>query len=323
MKSKTVFRGPLRKKIDEFISFRRALGFTMRNTEYVYAEFDNYLAKNQPGMTIVTRQMLIDYLSTTTHLHSTSRGYRVTLIRGLCRYLYQQDPRHYVPEPKLIIYGKRKLVPHIYSKRQINSIINKLQKGPKKKISTMTHSTAVALLSVTGLRVGEVCRLSIADVDFKNQLLYIQRSKFFKSRIVPISRSTVAALILYKQTRVGYYRTTDATAPFFVGAFGGRLHEVAVGRKFRHAVRDLKIYTNQGTRPRLHDLRHTFATRSLEQVYQSGRDPEASLPALATYLGHVNLDYTQTYLHPSIELLRSAGERFSNYSNTARNGIKV
>lgn len=322
MISKMLFRGPLRKQIVEFIAFRKSLGFTMRNTAYVYSEFDRYLKKHYPTMTVVRRQMVIGYLSTTAHLHSTSRSYRVTLIRGLCRYLYQQDSRNYVPEPKLLPYGKRKLTPHIFSDSEINRIIEKLKRGPKRKISTLTNSTVIALLSVTGLRIGEICRLNIEDVDFKNSLLRIQRSKFYKSRIVPISRSTVDALILYKQTRVGYYRTTDPTAPFFVEALGKRLHENGVGRKFRKALRDLKICTNQGTTPRLHDLRHTFATRSLENVYQSSNDPQASLPALATYLGHVNLDYTQTYLHPSVELLRSAGERFKSHARI-QNGAEI
>lgn len=313
---KTIFTGPLRKKIKEYMEFRKSLGFSMRNTAYVYAEFDNYLAKQYSAVKVISREMMIKYLSTTTHLHSTSRGYRVTLLRGFCRYLYQKDPRNYIPEPKLLPYGKRRLKPYVFTDIEINEILKMLRKLPKRGVCSESTVTVIGLLAVTGLRVGEACRLNLEDVDFKKKNLFIRRSKFYKSRIVPISRSTVDALIRYKLKRLGYYRTTDPLAPFFVGMTGARPHENGISKKFRQIIRTLKIKTSLSARPRLHDLRHSFATHSLERVYHSGKDPEAHLPALATYLGHVNLDYTQTYLHPSIELLRTAGEKFNHYSQS-------
>ncbi len=317
------FRGPFHLKISEYIDFRKSLGFSMLNAGYVFNEFDDYLAKHYVKATIITRSMVVEYLGTTKHLHSTSRNYRVTLLRGFCRYLYQQDSRHYVPEKRLLPSGHRKLIPYIFSDDDINRIIKKIQCGPKRKIISLTNSTVVTLLAVTGLRVGEACRLNVSDVDLKNGILHIQRSKFYKSRIVPISKTTVSALIYYKQTRMGYFRTTDAMAPFFVGMTGHRVIKEGVGRAFRRSVRALKISGGQGSLPRVHDLRHTFATRSLEKISHGGGDPQAHLPALATYLGHVNLDYTQTYLHPSTELLRTAGNRFNNYSKLTQTGNQI
>lgn len=314
---RTYLEGPLHKMIYEYISFRKSLGFTMRNTEYVYKEFDDFLAKNHPQFKTITRSMVVDYLASIKNIHLRARNYRVTLLRGFCRYLFQQDNRHYVPEKGIIPNGKRKVVPYIFTDDDILRILKKIKSRPKKKIVNLSTETVISLLFVAGLRVGEACRLNISDVDLKRGILHIRRSKFFKSRIVPISKSTAQALVYYKQTRVGYFRTTDPLAPFFVGMTGNRIVRENIGRIFRQAVRDLKIVTDQGTVPRVHDLRHTFATRSLEKVTQNGGDPEAHLPTLATFLGHVNLDYTQTYLHPSIEILRTAGDRFNKYSMTA------
>ena len=312
--SKTVFTGPLRKKINEYMEFKKSLGFTMRNTAYVYAEFDRYLAGDHSRVNVITREMVIKYLSTTIRLHSTSRAYRVTLLRGFCRYLYQKDPRNYIPEPKLLPAGKHRVKPHIYSPTEIARIIKTLQQMQCRKMLTATNVTGVALLATTGIRIGELCRLNLEDVDLKDGVLSIKRSKFFKSRMVPISRSTAKALLRYKLKRLGHFRTTDPKAPFFVGMTGNRVIENGVSGTFRGVLRTLGIKTQMGTRPRLHDLRHTFATRCLERVYRSGKDPEAHLPMLATYMGHVNLDYTQTYLHPSLKLLRVAGNRFHAYS---------
>lgn len=314
MKRRTYLKGPLHSKIYEYISFRKSVGFTMRNTEYVFKEFDDFLAKNYPKTKIITRSVIIDYLTSIKQVHLRARNYRVTMLRGFCRYLFQQDNRHYVPEKRILPNGKRKVVPYIFSDDNISSILKKINSRPKRKIVYFSTETVIALLSVAGLRVSEACRLNMSDVDLKRGILHIRRSKFFKSRIVPISESTAKALLYYKQTRVGYFRTTDPMAPFFVGMTGNRIVRENIGRIFRQAVRDLNITTDQGTVPRVHDLRHTFATRSLEKVSLSGGDPEAHLPILATYLGHVNLDYTQTYLHPSTELLRAAGDRFNNYS---------
>ena len=97
----------MRREIREFMSFRKSLGFATRNTAYVYAEFDRYLAKHHRGVRVITRLMVVNYLATTTHLNSGSRAYRVTLLRGFCRHLYQQNSMHYVPRPRLLPGNER------------------------------------------------------------------------------------------------------------------------------------------------------------------------------------------------------------------------
>lgn len=300
----------MRHQILEFMRFRKSLGFAQRNTAYVFAEFDRYLKKKHPKARVITRPMVTGYLSTTVHLHSTSRGYRVTLLRGLCRYLYQKNPAHYVPEARLVPGGKRKLKPHVYTDAEIRRILAKLRNSLVPK----AYLTAVSLLFATGIRAGELERLNIEDVDLEAGVLSIQRSKFYKSRLVPVSTSTRRALLIYRELRLESFPTVDCKAAFFVGFTGLRLRAQMTSRIFRRAVRSLGLKTACGTWPRLHDLRHTFATRAMHAVYASGNDPSAHLPVLATYMGHVNLDHTQTYLHPSIELLAKAGTKFKAFS---------
>ena len=311
---KKVYKSYFKEKFKEYMEFRLSLGFAMRNTNYVFIEFDNYIFEKYPKSKIITREIIISYLATTKHLHSSSRGYRVTLLRVFCKYLYQQNPKTYIPEPKLIKYGKRKVVPYIFNDNEIKSILRSLKKMPKKNLLKETHFVIIGLLYSTGLRVGEISRLNLADVDLKGKMIFIKRSKFYKSRLVPISNSVTDILKLYKLKRLGHKRTTNQEDPFFVGMTGNRVFENANSRRFRNVIKSLTLLTDEGTRPRLHDLRHTFATRSLEEIYENGKNPESFVPALATYLGHVNLTYTQTYLHPTKHTLKIAGEKFNEYS---------
>jgi integrase/recombinase XerD len=306
--------GPMKNEIREFMRFRKSLGFAMRNTTYIYAEFDHYLKQHHPKVKTITRPMVVNYLATTTHLHSTSRGYRVTLLRGFCRYLYQKNPKHYVPEARLLPWGKRKLTPHIYTEPEIMTILGEIRKFKRRGPTVPeVYLTAISLFAATGLRAGELERLNLEDVDLESGVLTIQRSKFYKSRLVPISESTALALKLYLGLRMKGFPTDDPKSAFFIGFAGARITSNAMSRILRGVTRKLNFKTRQGTWPRLHDFRHTFATTTMNAIYESGNDPSAHLPILATYLGHVNLDHTQTYLHPSIGLLAKAGAKFQSF----------
>jgi len=164
------------------------------------------------------------------------------------------------------------------------------------------------------MRIGEVLRLNLEDFDAEKNLLHIRQSKFFKSRLVPLSCSSTLALGEYLGRRATHGYDERPEAPFFVNERGKRCNYSTVGKTFLTISRQLGLKTIQGRDPRLHDFRHAFATRYLDHVYLQGKDPAAALPLLAIYLGHANITSTQTYLHPSLSLLEKAGERFCGYA---------
>jgi integrase len=102
-------------------------------------------------------------------------------------------------------------------------------------------------------------------------------------------------------------------APFFVNERKRRCSPRTVNGTFRMLTRELGLMSVYGREPRLHDIRHTWATRSLARLYEKGKDPNAELPTVATYLGHANIACTTIYLHPTADLLAQAGERFQSY----------
>ena len=205
-------------------------------------------------------------------------------------------------------------LPHIYTTEEAMALIKLASKlSPQGSLRPHTYSTLLSLLWVSGLRIREALKLNLEDVDTDNGVLHIRESKFFKSRLVPLTPSAAVALEKYRKQRTEHGYDQRPNAPFFINEYARRCSHSMVGITFRVLVGKLGIRTVQGRTPRLHDFRHTFATRYLNEVYQTGKDPNAVLPLLATYLGHVKITYTQIYLHPASSLLATAGQRFFEY----------
>ena len=169
------------------------------------------------------------------------------------------------------------------------------------------------LLAATGLRVSEALALDDADLALDIDLLTIRRTKFGKSRIVPVHRSTTEALTQYAETRDRLLRRRRTPA-FFASERGTRLGGDNTRHTFALVSRQTGLRTppagcRHGHGPRLHDLRHRFAASTLITWYRAGRDVERELPKLATYLGHVHVNDTYWYLEAVPELLQLAAAR--------------
>jgi integrase/recombinase XerD len=147
-----------------------------------------------------------------------------------------------------------------------------------------------------------VVRLNLEDVDLEKGILHIRQTKNFKSRLVPVANSTRVALVAYRDMRSRLGLDQNLQAPFFVNQRKVRCAHRTVDGTFRMLTRELGLMSAYGREPRLHDLRHTWATRCLARLYETGKDPNAMLPVLATYLGHMNIACTTVYLHPAEDL---------------------
>ena len=179
-------------------------------------------------------------------------------------------------------------------------------------LSATTLRTLLLFLYGTGMRIGEALRLRLADVDLDNGVITIRGTKFYKSRLVPLGRDVVRLLRDYLATPG---RWNQHYRPFFQS----RQHKAVGHRSIESAFRRLRNLAGvrrsdaSSRQPRLHDLRHTFAVHRLTEWYKTGADVQTFLPALSTYLGHVDLHSTQCYLTMTPELLSEANHRFQDY----------
>ena len=307
--------GPVASLIARHLELRRSLGFLLKGSEYALNEFDRYLARSFPQVKMVTREMITGYLQTLSHLDLSTLRDRITHLRQFCRFMFQLDPETYIPGRNLIPHVQSHRRHHIYAEEETKMLIEAaLALSPPDSLRPHTYATIISLLWVSGIRIGEALRLNLQDVDAEQGILHIRQSKFYKSRLVPLACSSTLALEQYRQLRATYGHDENDDSPFFVNERAIRCNYSTVGKTFRVLSRQLGLKTICGTDPRLHDFRHTFATSYLDRVYQTGKDPGAALPVLATYLGHANITNTQTYLHPSFSLLEKSGQRFLEYT---------
>lgn len=308
------FTGPMGNWMVQHLTLRRSLGYLYVSAEYTLNAFDQFLNEHFPNCKVITRQMVIGYLDTTHHKSSLTRADHVSDLRQFCRFMLQFDLTTYIPEKGLVSPGKVQVKPYIFTQEEVCKVMQQAtQFKVKNEILPYTYKTIIGLLWTTGMRIGEVIRLKIEDIDTKNGLLTIRQTKFYKSRMIPLLPSTTQKLIDYLNRRSHCGYENKPAAPVFINNRGKPCTISTTPKTLRMLFDRAGLKTEQNRLPRVHDLRHSFATRWLTDIYQLGKDPNIYLPVLATYLGHSNLANTQVYLHPSLELLGIAGEKLHSY----------
>ncbi len=294
----------LSQHLQEYLRLRRLLGHQLADAARLLPRFVAYLDAN--NIEFVTVEAAVAWaLAPDAPAGTTVSGRRMMAVRGFARYLAGIDPRTEVPPAGLIPIRRRWRPPFIYGDADIAALMDEARRAIRQPLRAATYETLIGLLAATGLRVGEAIRLDRHDVDDRERVLLIRRSKFGKSRQVPLQPSTVQAL-------QGYGRRRDALRPrpssesFFVSLNGTRIIYECVQSTFRILCDSAGFGAEAAHRPRIHDLRHTFAVRTLLGWYRDGLDVQARLPLLATYLGHREPRYTYHYLSAAPELLGHA-----------------
>lgn len=244
------------------------------------------------------------------------------VLRQFCEYLAGGNPQSYVPQPLQMSRSPGAHKPYIYNSRQLHALLAAASRlTPPGSLRPCIYRTLLGLLYSTGVRIGEAMALNLQDVQLSSQRLYIAEGKFRKARWVALSGSIGRALRYYIDKRL---KSTPHSpdSPLLLNERRRRLCYPTVNQTFRGLLRQCDIQHNKRTGPRIHDLCHTFAVHRLLAWYRDRRDVNTRLPALATYMGHVDISSTHVYLQPTAELLKQVHERFRNYylHNIAPNG---
>ena len=220
------------------------------------------------------------------------------------------------PLPTVVPKPPPAFTPYIYSREEIRCLLQAADvcDHPRGTIQAHTCRTLILLLYGAGLRISEALTLALRDADLPSAVIHIRDSKFYKTRIVPLSPDLVSVLSRYEATRRRDH-SGQPDAPFFVSRTGKTITLRAADATFSRLRVRAGVQRADGGRfqPRLHDLRHAFAVHRLIAWYRHGDDVQRLLPQLATYLGHVHIAGTQRYLTMTPELLREASKRFERY----------
>jgi integrase/recombinase XerD len=296
----------LRQAAEEYLIIRRALGFKLESQEPLLVDFVGYL--DEAGAARLTIELALAWATRPAGREPIWWSQRLCIVRGFAKHLHALDPDSAVPPADLLPAGKCRATPYLYARDDVLGLMTAARALPV-PLQAATYETLIGLLAVTGLRIGEAIRLDRNTVDLDHDLLTVIHSKFGKSREIPLHRSTAGALRDYARRRDELCRC--ATTPsFFLSTTGTRLLPSCVRRVFGRLVRTAGLPRRSGRcRPRLHDLRHSFAVGTVLNWYRDGADVEANMPRLSTYLGHVDPASTYWYLEAAPELLALAGER--------------
>jgi integrase len=294
----------------DYLKHRRALGFALESRGCALMCFARFADQSRHCGPLTTELAL--RWST---LASTqgSRAQRLSVVRCFARYLAARDGRTQIPDPRLLGPNVSRAQPHIYSITQLRQLIAAATKLPT-YLRPWTYSTLLGLLGCTGLRIAEALNLTRSDVDLDQGILRIEKTKFRKSRLVPLPPTATKAMRRYAQAR-DRDPVARRSIAFFVGGQGQALPYNTVSGTFTGLCSSLGLVSN-GTlpRPRIHDLRHTFACRRILAWYEQHTDVNHAIAVLSTYLGHANVTNTYWYLTGTPELMGAAGARFERFA---------
>ena len=307
------FCSSLAPQIETFINLRQLSGSDYHSQARLLVYFDRFLVEQDVYHPRITRDICDRYQNSLSGLAPRTQGNRFCMVRQLCKYLAGTDPQNYIPEPFRSPSSQQAYRPYIFTHEQVRSLLGAASGlPPPESLRPHTYYTLLGLLYSTGIRIGEACSLNVENFFPCEQRLYVAEGKFRKSRWIVLSASTTCAIEQYLDRRMGK-EPNAPDAPLLLNERRQRLCHPTVHMTYRKLLRHCGIMHDNRKGPRIHDLRHSFAVHRLLAWYRDGEAVNARLPALATYMGHVDISSTQVYLQPTAELLGEVDRRFHNH----------
>ncbi len=302
----------LREAAEQYLQLRGELGHKLEGSVRLLRSFVAFAERE--GAAHVTTDLALRWAQQPSSVQPATWARRLSVVRRFAAWLSASNRHTEVPPDGLLPWQYRRKRPHIYSDAEIEGLVEAASRIPSPAgLRGPTFSAIFGLLAVTGLRVSEALALDREDVDLGEGVLRVRRTKFGKSRLVAVHESTRQALADYASRRDRVVHR-PATPAFFLSESGDRVRGGAARHHFAKVSREvgLRPATADGRRgqgPRLHDLRHRFAVRTLLGWYRAGVDVEREMPKLTTYLGHVHVYVTYWYIEAVPELLELAARR--------------
>jgi integrase len=300
--------------VDAYVGLKQSLGAVFSVDAHILAAFVR--ATGDVPVDTVTPDMCTAFCrgkGPPTRFWSRKHG----ALQGLFRYLVARGHVSHSPLPEPCPRIQSTFQRYIYTRDDVVRLLAAAAQPvhPAAVVQPPTLRLLLLILYATGLRAGEALRLRCCDIDFRDRLLTIWDTKFFKSRLVPIGHELCRALSQHRIERIRLPLADGDRSVFFATRQGRAISLGRLETAFTRLLKQTHVgHGSTGHRPRPHDLRATFAVHRLISWYREGADVQERLPLLATYLGHVNVSATSVYLTMTPELLVEASTRFERYA---------
>jgi integrase/recombinase XerD len=308
MTGKSAGAPDLRTLIGDYLAMRRALGFKLEGTGRLLFAFADHL--DRCGAQTVTVEHALRFATASAVASARSQALRLSAIRLFTRWAQLLDPTIEVPSPRLLPARASRPAPFLYSDAQLGALLEAADEL-RPQFRAVTFRTLLSLQAATGIRTSEATGLDISDLDLQQETLTVT-GKYGKIRLLPLHPTVTEALTGYLDMRRQLLPAAHCPA-LLITTRGTRLGRGSIHPTFRALVERAGLSAaSSASRPRPHDLRHTFAVNTMLDAYRSGGDPAATLPLLATWLGHAEPRDTYWYLTGTAELMAAATARLNH-----------
>jgi len=287
-------------QVGRYVALKRHLGNKYVQNERILLALAGHVSAR--GEAVLRAETIVSWAATASSPAQARR--RLGIARRFALWLHAEDERHEIPHRSALGRPREhRPAPRLPSDDEIGMLMEAaLRLPPAGSITPHTLHCVIGLMAATGLRRAEVCNLWIDDVTADG--LTVRETKFRKSRLVPLLPSTSEAVHRYLEIRK---RLGGPCEHVFVLSTGRPLHPDVLSGMYIKLARRVGLRGGpEELGPRLHDLRHRFAVRSLEQAVATDRGRvNRHILALSTYLGHVNVSSTYWYLQATPVLMRA------------------
>jgi integrase len=300
-----VFRSCFSEHLKNYVQLRKGLGLKFDTQANILLNFDRYCyQKKHNGL--LDMDTVLDFIGSNSTISSNERARIYQVIRHFTDYLVVYEPDTPYFPPSLFTRAKSRPCAYIYTEQELTLLLKKAKNiSAKSPLRGITLHAIIGLAASTGLRVSEVVRLDQSDVDLESGVITVRKTKFCKDRIVPVHPTVQSMLSDYASVRNEAFSGCSSDS-FFINMWKRRFSKHTLQCAFRDLLIRVGIRKGRGNGPSFHDLRHSFAVRRLTAWYKEGKDVQAMLPVLATYMGHVHYSDTAWYLTATPELLAIA-----------------
>lgn len=296
-------------RLVDYLSMRRGLGFKLTSEGTALASFVEFMECN--NATRITIELALSWATLPKNVKANHWYRRLSFVRNFATYCHAFDQCSQIPPPQLLPVCKQRSSPYFFSDAEIEKLLQQsLSQEVSAGVSGKTTHCILSLLCTTGLRISEALRLDVADLDTDQGVLHVRVSKFGKSRLIPMHPSVVALLQGYLSSHKSVTEVVEPAA-LFRNAKAQRVSYDSIYRRFRRLSKTLPDQPGR-RRPKLHDLRHRFAVKTLLNWYHDGTDIDRWLPVLSTYMGHVEVRDTYWYISACPELMDAARSRLES-----------
>ena len=297
------FKSSLTLLLEEYIGYRRHLGYAESNLRPQLYAFDQYVCDKKAGQDDLMPPFFLDFKKS---LKEKQRTFNAILlaVRGFFNYLVRRQIIDENPVIDICSYTPNAFIPFVFSPDQIDNLLSAvrsaIRKDPIYFFKDYSVYIAILLLAGCGMRISEPLRLKPCHYRGNEGTIYIKKTKFSKDRLIPVPEAVISEMGNYLTTRKAFQEQSPYLLP---GQNGHRLSTKRIYKVFGWAVKDIGIDQPRRTianttfgNPTPHSLRHSFAINTMKRIKQQGKSPQNALPILAVYLGHCKYRYTAVYL---------------------------